>query len=67
MGQGDRRMNDKFEIEVHSEGVHVWVTKWNGVLGLAADIMTVMTPQEIAQEIYELIARNGFDVKFKEG
>jgi hypothetical protein len=59
-------MQDKFEIEVHAEGVHVWVTNWKGVFGLGADIMTVMTPQEIAQEIYNLLAMSGHEVKFEE-
>jgi hypothetical protein len=60
-------MNDKFEIEAHPEGVHVWATNWKGGHGLAAEIMTIMTPQEIAQEVYDLIAISGHDVKFKEG
>jgi hypothetical protein len=60
-------LSDKFEIEVHEEGVHVWATNWKGGHGLAGDIMTVMTPQEIAQEIYDLLAMSGHEVKFKEG
>ena len=60
-------MQDKFEVEVHDEGVHVWGTNWKGGTGLVADIMTVMTPQEIAQEIYDLLAMSGHEVKFKEG
>lgn len=60
-------MNDKFEIEVHDDGVHVWATNWKGGSGLAADIRTDMTRAEIAQELYDLIAMAGHEVKFKEG
>ena len=60
-------MNDKFEIEVHDDGVHVWATNWKGGSGLAADIRTDMTRAEIAQELYDLIAFTGHEVKFKEG
>lgn len=58
---------DKFEVEVHEDGVQVWAVNCYDRRGLAADIMTVMTPQEVAQEIYDLLAMSGHEVKFKEG
>jgi hypothetical protein len=58
-------MQDKFEIEVHDEGVEVWAINWKGGAGLAADIRDDMTRQEIAQEIYDLLAMSGLVVKFK--
>jgi hypothetical protein len=60
-------MQDKFEIEVHGDGVQVWATNWKGGSGLAADIRTDMTRKEIAQELYDLLAMSGREVKFKEG
>jgi hypothetical protein len=60
-------MQDKFEIEVYYDTVHVWATNWKGGSGLAAEFNKSQTLQEIAQEIYDLLAISGHEVKFKEG
>lgn len=60
-------MSDKYEIEVHPDGIHVWMTNWKGRTGLAGDFRLKMTKEEIAQELYELLAAGGSEVSFKEG
>jgi hypothetical protein len=60
-------MQDKYEIEVHSKGVHVWAQNWKGGSGLVAEFDKTQTLQELAQELYELLAAGGNEVKFKEG
>lgn len=59
-------MQDKFEIEVHDEGVHVWATNWKGGSGLAAEFSHECTLQDIAEEVYDLLAMAGHEVMFKE-
>jgi hypothetical protein len=61
------KFDDKFEIEAHSEGVHVWATNWKGGHGLVAEFNKSQTLQEMAQELYDLLAMSGHEVKFKEG
>ena len=58
-------MQDKYEIEIYDEGVHVWGTNWRGS-ALAADITMDMTRKQIAQEIYDLLAISGHEVRFRE-
>jgi hypothetical protein len=57
----------RFEIEVHGDGVQVWTINWKGGAGLAAEFYKSQTFHEIAQEIYDLLAISGHEVKFKEG
>jgi hypothetical protein len=60
-------MSDRYEIEVFYDTVHVWATNWKGRCTLAAEFNKSQTLQEIAQEIYDLLAMSGHEVKFKEG
>lgn len=60
-------MNDKYEIEVHSDGVHVWATNWKGGKGFVGDFNLWMTKGELAQELYELLAAGGNEVRYREG
>lgn len=59
-------MQDKFEIEVHDDGVHVWATNWRRGSCLVAEFHNNQDWKEAAQELYELIAFTGHEVKFKE-
>lgn len=59
-------MKDKYEIEVHSSGIHVWGQNWKGGHGLVAEFDKTQTLQELAQELYELIASAGHEVRFVE-
>jgi hypothetical protein len=58
-------MDDKFEIEVHSEGVHVWAQNWKGGTGLVAEFHNGQSWEEVAQELYDLLAMAGHEVRFK--
>lgn len=59
-------MRDKFEIETNSEQVLVWMRNWKGGSGVAAEFNIGATSEEIAQEVYELLAAAGMEVKFVE-
>lgn len=58
-------MTDKYEIEVFYDTVHVWAQNWKGGHGLVAEFNKSQTLQEIAQELYDLLAFGGHEVKFK--
>lgn len=59
-------MNDKFEIDVHYDGITVWAINWKGGAGVVAEFDDGMTKRQIAQELYELLASGGNEVRFKE-
>lgn len=60
-------MQDKFEIEVYYDEVQVWAINWKGNKGFVGAFHKSQTLNEIAQEIYDLLAMSGHAVKFKEG
>lgn len=58
-------MNDTFEIDVHYGGITVWATNWKGRRTVAAYFDDGITKHELAQELYELLAASGNEVKFR--
>lgn len=63
---GGGRVNDKFEIEDSDDGVLIWAQNWKGGNGLVAEFHNGQSWEEVAQELYDLLAMAGHEVKFKE-
>lgn len=59
-------MNDKFEIEIHENEILVFAENWMGRSSLAAEFNLELTLDELAMEVYELLALCGMRVKFVE-
>lgn len=59
-------MEDKFEIEIHEDSILVFAENGKGRSVLLAEFNPDMSLDQLAMELYELLALAGHPVKFVE-